>query len=84
MVGRMHEFTESDAISRVEDIGQAFGNDLNDSDGPVLYEGIMFHEYSSGGGILVYSATLEDHSEVEFRWSATLIQKMHKKGDNEH
>lgn len=79
----MLEFTESDAIDRVYEIGQAFANDVNDGDGPVLYEGILFHEYDNGEGILVYNATLEDGSEVEFSWLATLMRQTRKKKNDE-
>lgn len=75
----MIEFTESDAIARVEEIGQAFANDLVGDDGPILYEGITFDEYSNGEGILIYNATLEDGSEVVFSWVATLISQTRKK-----
>lgn len=79
----MLEFTESDAIERIEEIGQAFANDLNDGYGPVLYEGITFNEYDHGEGILIYNATLEDGSEVVFSWVATLISQTRKKAKNE-
>lgn len=75
----MLEFTESDAIERVEEIGQEFANDVNDGYTPVLYEGIMFHEYADGERILVYNATLEDDTEVTFSWHCTLTCATRKK-----
>lgn len=64
--------TEDEALDRVTEIGQAFANDLNDGDGPVLYEGLDV----TGGDepVLSYQATLEDGTEVVYRWALVTVR----------
>ena len=59
--------TEEEALERVSAIGSAFANDLNDGDDPIAYEG---HDVTwvQGHAFLSYSATMEDGTEVQFRW----------------
>lgn len=74
---------EDEALERVDSIGQAFANDLNDGDGLVVYEGVSV---TDGGNTLLYSATLEDGTEIEHRWYLTHVGYSEKKDleDAEH
>jgi hypothetical protein len=72
MMQKMTEFTENDAIERIYEIGQAFANDLNDGDGPTLYEGLAAHDDGDNGVIFIFSAMLEDGREIEYVWHAKL------------
>jgi hypothetical protein len=73
MMQKMTEFTESDAIERVYEIGQAFANDLNDGDGPTLYEGFSAHLEDDNSVIFTFSAMLDDGREVEYVWRGKLV-----------
>jgi hypothetical protein len=59
--------TEEEALENVSSILSAFSNDVNDGDGPVLYEG-----GEASVGELVYVATLEDGTKHEFIWEIRL------------
>lgn len=59
--------TEEEAFDRITEIGQAFANDYNDGDSNVAYEGLSV-SWVQGHSFLTYTATLEDNSEVEYRW----------------
>ena len=72
--------TEDEAFNRITEIGQAFANDLNDGDGPVIYEGLSAYP-GSQGGILEYQATLDDGSTVTWRWHLTAGVGVVNEGD---
>lgn len=66
----MLEFTESDALDRIDEIGQAFANDLNDGDGPD-YEGLHTSIDKDGNIMLTYVGTFIDEDQehdVKFYW----------------
>jgi hypothetical protein len=56
------------ALDRIDDIGSAFANDLNDGDSIVNYENLYTYEDDYGNIILTYHASLEDGRDVEFEW----------------
>ena len=60
--------TEEEALTQIDEIGQAFANDLNDGDGPVSYHGLVTLYDDAMNLVLEYSATLDDGSQHTFRW----------------
>jgi hypothetical protein len=79
--GRMVTMTEDEALERVDEIGQAFANDLCDDDSEILYEGLITHVPVAGPNkregvrFLEYTATFEDGSKYTFRWVLTLFSR---------
>lgn len=63
---------EEQALDRVDEIGQAFANDLNDGDSGVLYEGLHTVYDRAGNLNLVYSATLDSGDKISFTWRMDL------------
>jgi hypothetical protein len=71
------DFDEGMALERVSEIGQAFANDYHDGEaGPednnIAFEGVIVTERGADD-ILVYNATLEDDTEVQFAWLLTRV-----------
>ena len=64
----MAEMTYDEILDRIEEIGTAFANDLNDGDNRVLYEGLDV----TGDGELRYTATLDNGTKVEARFKFDL------------
>lgn len=67
--------TEEEALDRVDEIGTAFANDLNDGGSSVLYEGVRTYYTQSGELVLVYNATLEGDEKVSFMWRMELVEE---------
>lgn len=74
--------TEEEAFDRITEIGTAFANDLNDGDSKVLYEGVHV-EWDGHTSTLNYSATLENGTEVVWRWAMLPLEYKEEKGDDE-
>lgn len=55
---------EGEVLDRVDEIGQAFANDLNDGDGPD-FEGLYTYYDEYGDLHLVYTGTVVDEDEGE-------------------
>jgi hypothetical protein len=60
--------TEEEALTQIDEIGQAFANDSNDGDGPVRYHGLATDYDEALNLVLEYEATLDDGSRHVFRW----------------
>ena len=61
--------TEEEALDRVDEIGTAFDNDLNDGEGP------DWESVSVSNGFLIYSGTWADGGHVEYRWRLSLSSR---------